>query len=838
MKGISLHIGLNAVSPEHYQGWSGVLGGCENDAEVYENIANKCGYESHKLLTADATIENVKASIESAARKLENGDIFFISYAGHGGSIIDLNGDEARDNGAADRMDETWCLYNEQMLDDELYKVFSRFKEGVRILVFSDSCHSGSVTRLIAMEEKTTGDPKMAKRSRMAPLTVMYRTFNANERLYRDKEERNKIDRNSIPAFVLQFGACQDDEEAMEQWGNGMFTSKVKEVLGYNPASYKDLYAKILSGFPLGQKPALYRYGNIRYDFASDVPFRINLNEKTIDWSEDARSLTDEPEASAGLIVELNVPRKSRSMNGGETRFEKVEGIGWDAAYNKYLQDPNVKFVEPDIASPLRVRESSRAQEDNVYLSNWPKPEPSDAEFIWHLDEKHSQLTMALEKVLSSIEKPQVRIGHIDTGYIPGHVSLPKNLLKSLGTSFFKKEKGKNMGIDELQTGFPAEQDGHGAATLALLAGGMISEADTYTGKSHTIGAVPFAEIIPIRVCDTVFNLFNANDVAEAIDYAVDNKCDVITMSMAGYPTKRVAKAVNRAYENGVIIVTAAGNNFMNGIAKLSPKAVLYPARFERVIAATGVCYNGEPYDLEANSWTKSRTAGGENMQGNWGPESAMQSAIAAFTPNLPWASFEENCFLRSGGGTSSATPQIAAAAALWVAYNRKNIEDAGMAGTWRVVEAARKALFSTANKSYPAYRKYYGHGTLRAYEALEGFSFNDAARLTMAGEAKVGFTGFFDFINGWIRIGRGQENLIAEPAMYEGLKEMVSLEVLQLIHKDPAMMAYAEVLDFENDETSDFFKESSTRSAFVEKAIASPYASKFLKDLFKNISQ
>ena len=32
-KGVSLHVGLNKVDPQHYAGWSGPLNACEADAE-------------------------------------------------------------------------------------------------------------------------------------------------------------------------------------------------------------------------------------------------------------------------------------------------------------------------------------------------------------------------------------------------------------------------------------------------------------------------------------------------------------------------------------------------------------------------------------------------------------------------------------------------------------------------------------------------------------------------------------------------------------------------------------------------------------------------------------
>ena len=70
LKGMSLHIGLNAVSPKHYEGWSGELHACEYDAEVYEGIARQAGFKSTPLLTANATSVNVLKAIGDAAKKL------------------------------------------------------------------------------------------------------------------------------------------------------------------------------------------------------------------------------------------------------------------------------------------------------------------------------------------------------------------------------------------------------------------------------------------------------------------------------------------------------------------------------------------------------------------------------------------------------------------------------------------------------------------------------------------------------------------------------------------------------------------------------------------------
>jgi hypothetical protein len=43
-------------------------------------------------------------------------------------------------------MDETWVCYDRQLIDDQLYELWGKFKASVRILVLSDSCHSGTVS--------------------------------------------------------------------------------------------------------------------------------------------------------------------------------------------------------------------------------------------------------------------------------------------------------------------------------------------------------------------------------------------------------------------------------------------------------------------------------------------------------------------------------------------------------------------------------------------------------------------------------------------------------------------------------------------------------------------
>ena len=142
IKGTALHIGLNHVDPDHYQGWDGELQGCQNDARDLQTIATGAGF--------DTTPPDRRASIgrsgagrdRQGRERARAGDVFLLTYSGHGSQVPDKNGDENEDG-----YDETWVLYDRQLVDDELYALWSKFAPGVRILVLSDSCHSGTAIR-------------------------------------------------------------------------------------------------------------------------------------------------------------------------------------------------------------------------------------------------------------------------------------------------------------------------------------------------------------------------------------------------------------------------------------------------------------------------------------------------------------------------------------------------------------------------------------------------------------------------------------------------------------------------------------------------------------------
>jgi hypothetical protein len=289
---MSLHIGLNSVSPAHYAGWRGELTACEFDANDMAAIAKANRMKPTVLLTRKGTRANTLAAIRSASKTLKAGDLFFLTYSGHGGQVPDVTGEEQ------DKKDETWCLYDGELIDDELYLELTRFAEGVRVLVFSDSCHSGTVTRAPLPEPDAI---RPVGRSKMMPPAVAMRTYREHQSFY-DKLQKAvaaeaggslSLDPDAMlariavsprltaiagecKASVVLISGCQDNQTSMDGDHNGAFTEQLLQV--WNQGAYRGTYAKfhaaIRARMPSTQSPNFFTLGPSAA-FVAQQPFSV-----------------------------------------------------------------------------------------------------------------------------------------------------------------------------------------------------------------------------------------------------------------------------------------------------------------------------------------------------------------------------------------------------------------------------------------------------------------------------------------------------------------------------------------------------------------------------------
>ena len=426
------------------------------------------------------------------------------------------------------------------------------------------------------------------------------------------------------------------------------------------------------------------------------------------------------PAARTGLALGDDGAREHRwylAESQGQLALEQLSGVNdWDIAH-RFISDAlgldsdaKVLAVEPDIeqAWPTGPPPGTPGPPITALAPCAPEPQKSDPlppgpGFAWHLGKRFSTLQDARKAVMNS--GSDITIVHLDTGFDPAHKTVPQNIDKGRQRNFVETNLPKDA-TDRTPTQGILTNRGHGTGTLGILAGNKLSgmlpaEANT----DDYLGGAPLAKVVPVRIANSVVHLWTST-VAQGFDYARQIEADVVSMSMGGLPSAAWADAVNAAYEVGIVLVCAAGNNFDGWPTDV----IIWPARFNRVIAACGIMADGRPY-FNLPRWV---------MQGNYGPPSKMTTALAGFTPNITWAKLGcENVIDLDGQGTSSATPQIAAAAALWLRKYRGALK---YSQPWKRVEAVRKALFDSADRggrdaSDPD--EFFGEGIMHANAAL-----------------------------------------------------------------------------------------------------------------------
>ena len=290
----------------------------------------------------------------------------------------------------------------------------------------------------------------------------------------------------------------------------------------------------------------------------------------------------------------------------------------WDAAHARVagqlgVAESDVFYAEPDLPQHYETANETSRPDQPFAVGQDCNDEPQKADggrvpgpgFAWHLKDEFSQLGAARDAV--AFADPRTRIAHIDTGYDKSHAARPERILEDLERNFVDGDGEPNSAQDPNRRQL-FDNSGHGTGTIGILAGRQVAQ----NGNAY-LGGAPQADILPIRIANSVI-LFYTSVLAQALQYAIQQQCDVVSLSMGGLPSAAWNEMVNAAYEAGICIVAASGDC----IGGAPTHHVVYPARYHRTIAACGVMANGKPYyDIDL-----------PNIEGNWGPDSSMTAAL------------------------------------------------------------------------------------------------------------------------------------------------------------------------------------------------------------------
>ena len=134
------------------------LNGCVNDAKAWADLlASQYDFaqdDVKRLLDSDATKANMMTGLKDLLAGASEGDVLVFTNSSHGTYAADTDGDE-------EMYDEALCPYDcadNLIVDDELRELFADVPKGVHLTVISDSCFSGTVTR-VAIAEVIPGLP-------------------------------------------------------------------------------------------------------------------------------------------------------------------------------------------------------------------------------------------------------------------------------------------------------------------------------------------------------------------------------------------------------------------------------------------------------------------------------------------------------------------------------------------------------------------------------------------------------------------------------------------------------------------------------------------------------
>ena len=215
----------------------------------------------------------------------------------------------------------------------------------------------------------------------------------------------------------------------------------------------------------------------------------------------------------------------------------------------------------------------------------------------------------------------------------------------------------------------PWDDNGHGTF-VALIAAAATNNHIGIAGVGCN------AKVMPVKALNA-WGVGTHASVAAAIVWATDHGADVINLSLGGpYPSHTLSEAVEYAWNQGVVLVAAVGNE--------ASSIPAYPAAYPVVMAVTGVTAEAQ----------RARFA-------NYGQYISVAAPGGAVFPGNGWE--------QPWRGTSLAAPHVAGVAAL-VASANPALNN----------EQIRTFVEETAQDlGAPGWDPYFGHGLVDAYRAV-----------------------------------------------------------------------------------------------------------------------
>jgi len=289
-----------------------------------------------------------------------------------------------------------------------------------------------------------------------------------------------------------------------------------------------------------------------------------------------------------------------------------------------------------------RMKFQSQIAPNDPYWSLQWGPQKIEADWAWN----------------TTIGDPSVLVAVIDTGIDWDHPDLAANYV-ALGYDWVNDDTD------------PMDDNGHGTHCAGIIAAVI----------NNSIGVAGLAQVrIMAEKGLDQYGQGYEDDLANAIIHAVDQGADILSNSWGSYgESALIHDAVKYAYDSGVLVVAAAGNE--------ATSTKLYPAAYDEVIAVSATdAYDNPAYFTNFGEWVELAAPGVDIYSTYW-----------------------DNTYM-SMSGTSMSTPHVSGVAALiWSQFPN-------MTRDW----VRAQLRYAADDLGAPGFDDYYGYGRINARKAVE----------------------------------------------------------------------------------------------------------------------
>lgn len=245
----------------------------------------------------------------------------------------------------------------------------------------------------------------------------------------------------------------------------------------------------------------------------------------------------------------------------GAQKFKKLDSINGVVVIinnnSNLINEDEVLYIEDDYLVSIDKKDKENRKPT-------PEPDPQTTQVIpWGIEYMDAPS-------MWSDSTDYLKVAIIDTGIDLDHPDLKDNIKG--GFNALRKNKS------------PEDDNGHGTHVA-----GIIGACNNDIG---VVGMIPNADLYAIKALDSNGNGY-VSDIIEGIDWSIKNDIDIINMSL-GMTNNSVAlhDIIIRAYNLGIIMVAAAGNNYGENIE--------YPAAYEEVIGIGATDKDGNIAEFSA----------------------------------------------------------------------------------------------------------------------------------------------------------------------------------------------------------------------------------------------